>query len=293
MSVKQLSLDTIFFGFVTGLRSLAPILLLPFLTNYLSPSEFGELSIVEVTILFLMPFISFSSHSSIKVEYFKLSELQLKEYISNAIVLSLLSFLCFFTIAFIFTEFISEKLNIAPIVVYLLPLFSFLRLLGEILTALFHVKEKRIQFATFNLSQTISDLSLSILFVTFLHYGYLGRLGGAYITFFFTSIISLFLLRKYNLFHFKFSFTYFKEILSFGLPLIPHAIGGTILAMSDRYFISYYVDLEQLGFYTVAYQLSAFMLLIATSVNLAWTPMCFKLLKDGFNSTINEIKKYW
>ena len=205
MSLKKLSIDTIFYGAVSALKSLAPILLLPFLTVYLTPSEYGELSIIEVTILFLMPFISFSSHSSIKVEYFKLSELQLKEYISNAIVLSLLSFLCFFTIAFIFTEYISEKLNIAPIVVYLLPLFAFLRLLGEILTALFHVKEKRIQFATFNLSQTISDLGLSILFVTFLHYGYLGRLGGAYITFFFTSIFSLFLLRKYNLFHFKFS----------------------------------------------------------------------------------------
>ena len=168
MSLKKLSIDTIFYGAVSALKSLAPILLLPFLTVYLTPSEYGELSIIEVTILFLMPFISFSSHSSIKVEYFKLSELQLKEYISNAIVLSLLSFLCFFTIAFIFTEYISEKLNIAPIVVYLLPLFAFLRLLGEIFTALFHVKEKRIQFATFNLSQTISDLGLSILFVTFL-----------------------------------------------------------------------------------------------------------------------------
>jgi O-antigen/teichoic acid export membrane protein len=93
------------------------------------------------------------------------------------------------------------------------------------------------------------------------------------------SIIGVYLLYKMDYIT-KITFKYTKSILSFGIPLIPHTISGTVMAMSDRYFILYYIGNDQVGFYTIAYQLSALMLLVSVSVNQAWTPMLFKLLKE-------------
>ena len=85
------------------------------------------------------------------------------------------------------------------------------------------------------------------------------------------------------------SFKFINNIIRFGGPLIPHAVGGAVLAMSDRYFIAYFADTESVAYYTAAYQLSALMLLFVSAINMAWTPYFFKLLKDGGEAASKEI----
>ena len=118
---------------------------------------------------------------------------------------------------------------------------------------------------------------------------YWGRLGGIYLSFFVTSIIALIYLYKFDYLTFP-VFKYTKNILKFGIPLIPHAVGGTIIALSDRFFISYYYTYNEVGIYSVAYQVSSIMLLIGMSLNQGWVPIFYKLLKT--KTEIKIIIKY-
>jgi O-antigen/teichoic acid export membrane protein len=276
---KLLSKNIIIYGGTNALKSLVPLLMLPILTAYLSIEDFGILSLVETTILFITPFVLLNINVAINVEYFKVDHNILKKYITNALVISFISFLFVFLIMFIFKNLLSSFLHIKNYLVLLIVLFASLRIIPSVILGLYQSKQESIKFAQYSILQTIIDFSLSYIFVVIYKLGYIGRLEGTYISFFIFSIFGLYLLCKMDYLS-KITFKYTKDILNFGIPLIPHAISGTIMAMSDRYFISYYIGNEQVGLYTIAYQISALMLLLSVSVNQAWSPMLFKLLKD-------------
>lgn len=277
--LKKLSSNVIIYGGTNGIKSLVPFLMLPILTIHLSVEDFGTLSLVEVCILFLVPFVSLNIPSSINVEYFKLEKKELSKYITNALLLSFISFVFISFLFFIFSNQIANILKINNMLILWLPFFALLRVSTQVILGIFQVSGEPKKFALFSIFQTILDFGLSYLFVVFYTYGYIGRLEGVYIAFFIFSLIAIYILYKREFFPFP-TFSYTKDILSFGIPLIPHVIGGTIMAMSDRFFVSYFYDNEYVGYYTASYQVSALMLLIGMSVNQAWVPLFFKMLKD-------------
>lgn len=282
--LKKLSSNVIIYGGTNGIKSLVPFLMLPILTIHLSVEDFGILSLVEVCILFLVPLVSLNIASSINVEYFKLEKKELSKYITNVFLLSFISFIFISFLFFIFSNQIANILKTNNILILWLPFFALLRVSTQVILGIFQVSGEPKKFALFSIFQTILDFGLSYLFVVFYTYGYIGRLEGIYIASFIFSLIAIYILYKRELFS-RFTFFYTKDILSFGVPLIPHAIGGTIMAMSDRFFISYLYENEYVGYYTASYQVSALMLLIGMSVNQAWVPLFFKMLKDNIETT--------
>ena len=277
--IKLLSKNIIIYGGANALKSLVPLLMLPILTKYLSISDFGILSLVETTILFVAPFVLLNINGAINVEYFKVEHKILKEYITNALAISFISFLIIFFFFFLFKDYISSLLHIDSGLTVIIVVFSLFRVLSSVLLGLYQSKQESIKFFIFTIAQTFIDFVLSYIFVVLFNLGYIGRLTGTYATFFIFSVIAFYLLYKMDYLS-RITFKYSKDILSFGIPLIPHAISGTIMAMSDRYFISYFIGNEQVGLYAIAYQMSALMLLIGVSINQAWSPMMFKLLTD-------------
>jgi O-antigen/teichoic acid export membrane protein len=278
--LKKLSGNILIYGGTNAIKSLAPFLMLPILTTYLTISDYGLLSLVEVSILFLAPFITLNINSAINIEYFKSSKTNLKDYISNALILSFLA-MCIIFILLIFSKgTISQSLHLPFDLILWLPIFAFLRVISSIVLGLYQVSDQPKKFAIFTIFQTLIDLLLSYVLVVFYTHGYIGRLEGIYGTLFISSIVGIYILYKLgylsNVIHFKYS----KNILTYGVPLIPHVLGGVILAMSDRYFLSYFFGNEEVGYYSVAYQISGLMLLVSVAANQAWTPMLFRFLQN-------------
>ena len=280
MSGKKLSKNIIVYGLSNGLKSLVPFIMIPILTNYISSDEMGLLSLIETTILFLTPFIILNLDAGTSVEYFKSTKPDLAKFISNGLVLSFISFIVISLIFFFLKDFISEVLVIPSTLILLLPIFVLLRLIPTITLILFQAKQQPVSYLFFSVFQTIFDFSLSTLFIIILSHGYLGRLEGTYIAFFIATLIGIYIVHKMGYFNFRISKVQLQRVLTFGIPLIPHAVGATLLAMSDRYFISYFEGNSYVGLYTVSYQIGALMLLFSRSVNQAWSPMLFDLLKN-------------
>ncbi|MGH7580091.1 MAG: oligosaccharide flippase family protein [Gemmatimonadales bacterium] len=68
--------------------------------------------------------------------------------------------------------------------------------------------------------------------------------------------------------------------LAFSLPLVPHALAGWALEMSDRAILARLVSLHDVGVYSLGYQLGAAMGLLTAAFNAAWVPFLFGTLKD-------------
>jgi len=276
--LKKLSGNILIYGGTSVLKSLVPLFMLPILTVYLSPKDYGILSLIEVAILFLTPFITLNINSFINIEFFKVSQKELSQYITNALILSFISACLFLVITFFAKSMIADTLKISSLLVIWIPIFVLLRVVSSVVLGLYQVSEQPVKFAIYTLLQTAIDFALSYILVAVFYQGYIGRLEGIYGAFLVTSIYGIYILWGNGYISNKITFKYSKEILMYGMPLIPHVLGGVILAMSDRYFISYYVGNTMVGYYSVAYQMAALMLLISTSVNQAWMPMLYKLL---------------
>ena len=74
---------------------------------------------------------------------------------------------------------------------------------------------------------------------------------------------------------------YIKHSLKFGIPLIPHAIGGIMIALSGRLIVNNILGVGATGIFTVAYQLGSFLSILMVAFNSAYIPWLFKHLKEN------------
>jgi O-antigen/teichoic acid export membrane protein len=67
-----------------------------------------------------------------------------------------------------------------------------------------------------------------------------------------------------------------RQTTTYALPLVPHLVASWGLAFSDRLVLERFVSLAQVGLYSLAYQVSSVMNLVASSMNNTWIPIVFK-----------------
>jgi O-antigen/teichoic acid export membrane protein len=127
---------------------------------------------------------------------------------------------------------------------------------------------------------------LTYYFVKYYNQGWEGRLNAWLIA---SAIMFSFVLVKLysqKMLFAKFEREKVKHALRFGVPLIPHAVGGLFIALSDRLIINIILDIQAAGIYTVAFQLASMLGVLMNGLNTAFVPWLFGNLKS-----ISEIKK--
>lgn len=84
-----------------------------------------------------------------------------------------------------------------------------------------------------------------------------------------------------------------KEFIRYGTPFIISFAFSCILNLSDRYFINYYIGKTQTGYYAVGYELARQSIwIIMQAINLAYYPIIVKILEqDGRQSALIKLEE--
>ena len=97
------------------LNKAIPFLLLPMLTKYLSPEEYGVLSIFQLMISFFTAFVGMAIHTNVSKNFFKYSKNQTSLMIGNILMILSLTTLIYFIItlgvSFCYQEIFSVPSN--------------------------------------------------------------------------------------------------------------------------------------------------------------------------------------
>ena len=88
---------------------------------------------------------------------------------------------------------------------------------------------------------------------------------------------------------FKVNPSYWKFVLLFNLPLIPHYLSAFILSSSDKIMISYLISDEATAYYTVAYQIATIALILWSAIDASFMPYTFQKLKGNDYESIKRI----
>ena len=273
---------------VNILNSAVPFLLLPILTNYLDPSDYGVLSIMQLLMLVSLPIVLMNTHGLLTIEYSKLSYEKFQSLVSTILWVPIIGFIFLELIFFIFETLILKYFHIPSQFLYYLPLFVLMQSIPTIIPIIFQAKKEPLNFGKYKISMTVTNLLLSLLLVVVFKLGWEGRFFGIVGSFTIFTIIGFIVLFKLKLLRFSLDKEFLSVALKFGVPLIPHSIAGIFLAMSDRVFLVNMLGEHSVGIYSVSFQIASVITIILSSINQAWAPNLFERL--NMNPSLEEKK---
>ncbi len=254
-----------------------PFFLLPILTVYLTPTDYGIVSMFGVLTGFLAPFIGLNMYGAINRKYFDENR-NYSHYISTAFYLLLGSTSLIFLLMILFSDFISGITAFPKEWLLLVVIAGLGNSVIQITLTLWQVRKRAINYGIFQISQTALNLVLTLIFVISLGYGWEGRVGAQILAAAAFSVLGLFIVIRREKLSVTFKKEYAKDILKFGVPLVPHAIGMFLITMTDRIFITNMVGISETGIYTVGYQIGMIIGVLQDSFNQAWMPYLYEKL---------------
>lgn len=90
---------------------------------------------------------------------------------------------------------------------------------------------------------------------------------------------------------FVFSLLSFKRACHFGIPLIPHALGGYLFMYSDRLILEKYVSLGAIGLYSLSDKLASTLKFLINSANNALIPHFMDKATKDFPKAVEEFQR--
>jgi O-antigen/teichoic acid export membrane protein len=268
-----------------------PFLLLPLLTKYLSPSDFGIVSMFTIIIGFVMPFVGLNMEGAIARRYY-LDKNDIPEYIGNCVIISVFST----TIVLILIHFSRNVLfkytGVPPNWIQLSVILCFFQFLIIILLTLFQVNVEPLRYGSLQITQSLLNLSLSILLIIVYGMNWKGRIVAQFIASVSAGIFSLIFLISRKFIVFKLNIVNVRHAIIFGGGLIPHTIGAFLIVYTNRVFLTNMIGIGETGLYSTASQVGSIIGFITMSFNNAYVPWLYaKLnLKDsGVKAKIVEL----
>ncbi|CAI0751287.1 Polysaccharide biosynthesis protein [Serratia quinivorans] len=256
-------------------------IILPYLTAHLGASGYGALTLYLSVIQMLIIFISFSGQGLLPVKYMQEGEgsslVFRRDNITLAIASSVLLVAIFYIVTLVANISVSFSDGFLVVLASLAQALNFINLshlrisqtykvaaIGQFLLSAFNVL---FTIALFEMIAATPGQRLIAIAASFF------SIQLAYEFFVYKRIkgerVVLEPVRKR-----------YKEIISYGVSLLPHHGSYWIKSSIDRFFIAHYMSTAVVGVYGLAFQLTSIVMLFFGVINQAFQPFIYRKLKE-------------
>ncbi|MEX0287224.1 MAG: lipopolysaccharide biosynthesis protein [Paracoccaceae bacterium] len=250
-----------------------PFVLLPILTRVLTPEDYGVVAMYAVMLGIFGALTGLSVHGAIAVRYFQLTESEMADFCTACVIIVGASTLAVVALVALAAPQLTGLTGLPMQWLVAGVLVSAAQILSQIRLSLWQVRGQAMRFGAFQVGQTLSNALLSLFFVVGLGLSWDGRLGGQSLAvgaFGVAALILLyaagFLVRPVALRR------HVTDALRFGVPLVPHVLGGLMFVALDRFIIAGQLGLASAGIYMVAAQIGQVLGLLTDAFNKAYAP---------------------
>ena len=279
--IKKLFGHSIIYGLTGVTSNFAAIFLVPIYTRVLTPEDYGVIAILRTVMGISIVVFNLGMGSAIFWAYFKAeSDEEKKEVAGTALIFQTLYPLLLTTILIIISPFFNGLIfePRQPFIFFTVVFFTVFFQAGiAIPLAILRANQQPTRYVLVTLCNLILTIFLSVVLVVFLKWGVLGVILASLISSSVVYFVSLLFTLKNIIW--RFSAHWFKEMLTFGLPMVPAGLSLWILNSSDRYFLNYFGDIADVGIYNVGYRLGSIIILFVGAIQLAYAPFVFSVFK--------------
>ena len=263
-----------------------PFLLLPVITRYLQPEEYGLYAIYQVFVSFLTPFIGMSLEIHISRNYFRVERQELRRIVSSIVLILHLNVILGLLILFAASFVVDQPFGLSRDVLMILPLIIYAQVLNAFELGLLRYEERPLRFGLMQMTMSALNLGVGLGLLMMLHYGWKSLVLGLLVGQLGVASFSLWSMRQRGLL--KKDLAPMWPLLRISLPLILHLLGGSIIFLSDRLFLEKMLDLKSVGVYSVGVQFGNIAMLVFNSIMLAFGPWFFKKLAQGDKQVVRR-----
>ncbi len=266
---------------------------MPIFTRLMTKAEYGDFSVYCSWQAILLIFCSLELYGTINRARFDYTEKsEFDSYISSSLLLSLIITTLLFSLYLIFPHifdklFLLEKKYMYVMFAYLFTMPAF---------NMFQTKQ-RIEYkyktsSVISLSLALVSPFIAIVLVVIMQNEdpLFGRILGQHILYILFGIgffVYFFLISK------KISFSYWKYALRIGLPLVFSFLGSRILLTSDTLVLKHMCSSEEISYISVTHSTSHIVLILVQTLNYAWSPWLYDMLKIKNYKEIEKLYKLY
>jgi O-antigen/teichoic acid export membrane protein len=271
-----------------------PFFMLPIMTKYLSPEQYGVVATVMVLVTLISSPLFVGIHSYINIEFFILGQKKHLQLVSTLLRIPVMLVFPITAIFYVYLNIGGETWSIPNAWFICIPLLALMTFFYRIVTVLFRVKEQANYYGIVEVLYSVSQVGLALLFVVAWSKGLDGRLWSIFLSSFFINALAIYILFKQGYLTNGFHKSVIKGSLKYGLGIIPHELGSQLNRMVDRLFIVSLLGASAVGTYAVAAQIASIGLVALSVFNLAWQPYVFKCLSQEKKGTkLHLVRLSW
>lgn len=269
------------YTFSNILNAAIPFMLLPILTRVLLPADYGVLAMFNAAVGGLAAFTGLCVQTVVNLRFVDRDEIDFPRYVGSCLCILMVSTLVTLGVVAFFLKPLSSFSGIPPFWLLMAVVISGCNFLIQIRLGIWLMAKKPVVYGFFQVSLSLLNISVSLVLVLLLKYGYEGRLYGQMFAVLLFAMIGLLSLRMEGRVSFSPRWEYLREALNFGIPLLPHVFGSFLAGVADRFIINKHLGLDATGIYMVAVQLGLGMWLVSEAFNKAFLPWLLEQLKSG------------
>lgn len=272
---------------------------LPILTRFLTPEDYGILSMIAVFTSLVSIVTSLQIHSGVKRLYFDYDDQKKRVYFSTLIyTMTCISCSVLASLFFIGDEFVKmlysqNDYDFWPIF-FIATVNICFSISISLTTAFFKTRGEGKPLLIISAFGSILSTALILYLVVFEKMGLMGSLCGSALGIAATYAMHLFKFRSE--FVFSFNSRMLLQNLKFGVPVIPHALGGFLFMYSDIIILEKFVEISLIGVYLIADKFSRLLKIFVNSFATAFSPIfmesCKSSVEEG-KELVLDTSKTW
>ncbi len=273
--------------FITTLVNQAlPFLILPILTRFWSPEEYGTFVLFSLYLMLMNTLAGTSIPAVISKHFFDSERREVAELIGNSIVISALLSLVVLVLTVLVFPFVSHLIEIPLVWLLVIPIGSFAFVVFNIGLNVMKNERRVMTFGKHQVGNTVINLGISLALVMLLLWGWEGRAVGILVSYFLSAMVVLYYLHRNQFLSFHITKSRMQQVWRVVFPLIPNSVQSVIISQVGIFFIEVYYSKTVLGVYGIGYQIAFVVRLLVLTLALSWSPYLYEQI-----SAVGQVKR--
>lgn len=295
--MKELFKNGMIYGITSSLQNVLSFILLPLLTIYYTPAEFGIYSIVLLAGTLANAIFYLGAGSALGRFYFDIdTDCYKRQIVSTSLFITLIGAVILVILSFLFKIklsrilFNSEVYSTHLFFAFVGTAFGFLL---NILTLMLRYEKRAKAFMLISISGVILNFLITYILLVKFNYGILAPILGTML-----SNIVFFFILFFNTFGFiigKIQFKLIHSLLNFGLQSSITGICFFLLDWIDRLIIKEMLPMSEVGIYSLGYRLGSIVnVLLIIPFGLIWAPTRMEYFKNkDYDFFVSKVVSYF
>ena len=284
-AIRALGRHTLVYTLGVIASKLASFIMLPVYTRFLSPSDYGVLELLSMTIDVIGTIAGVGLASGVFKFYADFQDADEHGEVVSTAALATLGIAAFTAALGLLAAPLLARAVFGhgpgsnPLYFRLFFLIYMVQTAEAVPLLLLRARQESVAFVSVNVAKLVAMLTLNVVFVVLLHRGVEGVLLSNLIV----TSTSAAGLTAYTLWRTggRFSRPKLGLMVRFGAPMVPWLLSNFVLVFSDRYFLNHFAGTAVVGIYSLAYKFAFVLTAFAfTPFQMVWEPQRFAVARS-------------